>query len=81
MLRLLIEEVPGFQRLPDGLAQVVESVVERTEGRVRVVETGVKEVVGEGLKQVFEIDLGGEVAGVFGVADALHRDCLCFILV
>ena len=39
---------------------------------VGIAEAGVEQVVGERLQQVFEIHLGGQVAGVFGVANALH---------
>ena len=48
-------------------------VVELLEVGVGVVEAGVEEKVGEGLHEVFEAEAGGEIAGEFCVADALHE--------
>ena len=41
--------------------------------RVGIAEAGVQQVVGESLEQVFHVHLGGQVAVVLGVANALHR--------
>ena len=67
-----VEVVAVLKRAPQRLAQVVEGVVEILKARVGIVEAGVEEVIGERLQQVFEIDLGGQVAGIFGVANAFH---------
>ena len=74
LLPIFVEQLAGFERLADGFAEIFEGVVavEFGEARVGVLEAGVEQVVGEGLEQVVHLDLGGEVAGVFGVADALH---------
>ena len=76
-LGLFVEEFAGFEGLPDGLAEVFEGlVVVLLELGVGIVEAGVEQEVGQGLHEVFEPEAGGEVAGEFGVADALHRAAL-----
>ena len=72
---LFVEELAGLESLTDGLAEVIHGLVavELLEaGAVGIVEAGVEEEVGERLHEVFEIEGGGEVAGEFRVADALH---------
>ena len=73
-LGLFVEELAGFEGLTDGFAEVLHGLVavELLEAGVGVVEAGVEEEVGEGLHEVFEAEGGGEVAGEFCVADALH---------
>ena len=76
LLGFFVEELAGFESLADGFAEILHGLVavELLEaGAVGVVEAGVEQEVGEGLHEVFEAEGGGEVAGEFGVADALHR--------
>ena len=78
-LGLFVEELAGLEGLADGFAEIFQGLVavELLEaGAVGVVEAGVEQEVGEGLHEVFEAEGGGEVAGEFGVADALHRSSL-----
>ena len=75
LLSFFVEELAGLESLTDGFAEVFHGLVaiELLEaGAVGVVEAGVEQEVGEGLHEVFEAKGGGEVAGEFGVADALH---------
>ena len=73
LLQVFVEEVAGFEHLAQGFAQIVQGMVHRVrqigEG---IAEAGVEQEVGERLQQVFHAHLGGQVAVVFGVANALH---------
>lgn len=73
-LGLFVEEFAGFKSLLDGFAEVLHGLVavELLEAGHGVLEAGVEEEVGQGLHEVFEAEGGGEVAGEFCVADALH---------
>ncbi len=71
-----VEEVARFEHAAQGFAQIVHVVIELLKARIGIVEAGVEQVVGQRLQQVFEIDLGGQVAAIFGVANALHRAVL-----
>ena len=71
-LRVFVEELAGLEDAAQGFAQIVEVVVHVAEAGVGIAITGVEEIVGERLEQTFEVHLGGQVAGVFGVANALH---------
>jgi len=74
LLRLLVEDFAGFECLFDRLAEIFERLVaELLKLRIGVVEAGVEQEVGQGLHEVFQPEGGGEVAGEFGVAGALHR--------
>ena len=79
LLGFFVEEFAGFERLTDGFAEVLHGLVavELLEaGAVGVVEAGVEQEIREGLHEVFEAEGGGEIAGEFGVANALHRSPL-----
>ena len=73
-LGFFVEEFSGFEGLADGLAEVVHGLiaVELLKAGEGIVEAGVEEEVGQGLHEIFKAEGGGEVAGEFGVADALH---------
>ena len=68
----VVEHVAGFEKLAQGFAQIVEGVVHVLKAQIGIAEAGVEQVVGQSLEQVFDVHLGGQVAGEFGVANALH---------
>ena len=69
---VLVEDLARFEELPQRLAEIIEGVVEFLKSRVGIAEPGIEQVLGEGLEQVFHVHLGGQVADVFCVANALH---------
>ncbi len=82
-LSFFVEEFTGFEGLTDGFAKILHGLVavELLEaGAVGIVEAGVEQEVGEGLHEVFEAEGGGEVAGEFGVANALHMTLLLIVV-
>src|SRR6185437_9213875 len=68
----IVEERAVFERTAKSLAQIVEVLVEILKSRVRIVEAGVEQVIGERLKKILQIDLRCQVAFVLGVLNALH---------
>src|SRR6185437_10662555 len=68
----IVEERAVFERTAKSLAQIVEVLVEILKSRVRIVEAGVEQVIGERLKKILQIDLRCQVAFVLGVLNAFH---------
>src|SRR6185437_154657 len=73
LLRLFVEHLSRFQRLPNGLAQILHRlVVEFAELRVGVVEAGIEQEVRQRLQQVFQSDAARQIARELRVSDALQ---------
>ena len=74
LLLCLLIKIAGFQRLPDRFAQVVHRLValQLRELGKGILKAGIKQVIRQGLQQVVQFHLRGQVAVVFRIADALH---------
>src|SRR5262249_46054607 len=74
LLHVLIQKVSGFERLLDGLAQLIECLLAQfVKIHVRAMESTLQQIVGERIEQVLHPNLGGSVPNIFGVLGEFHR--------
>ena len=74
-LHFFVQQISFHQRLLDGAAQIVESLLAISVHVVEhvVLEAALQEVIGERAQQVFHAHLAGWVGNVFAVTDAFHK--------
>jgi hypothetical protein len=70
--QILVKKLAILKSAAESLTQIVEIVVELAEVGVGIVEAGVEKIIRKRLEKIFEVELGGEIAAIFGVVNAFH---------